>query len=619
MRISSMIAIFLSLCLTITATAADTNATTLDWHLFRTLPIQYHGRIQPLDTFARLMLFRFSGRTSIATSQGRISASHWLAQVMFAAADVDELPLFLLENPQIMQELRITYTRVRARYSYNTLAKQRQHLHQRAAIAHNTHPDKRTGLQQQLLQLYDNIETYRQLRHTLAFLQPIPSLPKILTTKFGPSPSLLDFLSWAQQLERLPKKAKADKAVLNMIKKYSMMVIRQRYSKIMTLLPPLAANQQKWSAPWEVLLQYTTARQVYPELDNLRQMYRCYRAGDWDQANTQLRQLYARVMARAGAGVDHDKIVREERYNRYDLLFYAKIAYVAAMLLCAISWLGPGRKFFYGLALATLALGFIDQSLGIIMRVQIKGRPPVANLYETILFASWMSVAMCMVLEYLYRHKLQTLALFAGSTIGAILAFIAGKYAYESDTMGVLVAVLDSNFWLALHVTTIVIGYSACLIAGVMGHIYLLFQLFAPGHARRLGEEIDRMTYGALCFASVFAFLGTVLGGFWADFSWGRFWGWDPKENGALLIVLWNAVLLHARLGGEIRQWGLAIGVILGNIIVAAAWWGVNLLNIGLHSYGFTSGLAYKLLAFIAIELAFIVAGTLLALVRVSR
>src|SRR5690606_7963916 len=121
-------------------------------------------------------------------------------------------------------------------------------------------------------------------------------------------------------------------------------------------------------------------------------------------------------------------------------------------------------------------------------------------------------------------------------------------------------------------------------------------------------REIDRMVYGTLAFGLLFSFIGTVLGGIWADQSWGRFWGWDPKENGALLIVLWCAILLHAKHWGVIRETGMAACAIIGAIIVSLAWQGVNLLNVGLHSYGFTSGAAIKLFAYIGGEILFLLA-----------
>jgi cytochrome c biogenesis factor len=94
-----------------------------------------------------------------------------------------------------------------------------------------------------------------------------------------------------------------------------------------------------------------------------------------------------------------------------------------------------------------------------------------------------------------------------------------------------------------------------------------------------------------------------VLGGIWADQSWGRFWGWDPKENGALLIVLWNAIILHARWGGYARDRGIMAMAIFGNVITALSWFGVNMLGVGLHSYGFMDKAFWALAGFCGSQL----------------
>jgi hypothetical protein len=119
------------------------------------------------------------------------------------------------------------------------------------------------------------------------------------------------------------------------------------------------------------------------------------------------------------------------------------------------------------------------------------------------------------------------------------------------------------------------------------------------------------MIYGTICFATLFSFVGTVLGGLWADDSWGRFWGWDPKENGALIIVLWNALVLHSRWGGLVRQRGLAVLAIGGNIAVGWSWFGVNELGVGLHSYGFTEGVLRTLGIFVLSQMAIMGLGLL--------
>ena len=116
------------------------------------------------------------------------------------------------------------------------------------------------------------------------------------------------------------------------------------------------------------------------------------------------------------------------------------------------------------------------------------------------------------------------------------------------------------------------------------------------------------MVYGVVCFAIFFSLVGTVLGGLWADDSWGRFWGWDPKENGAMMIVLWNAIILHARWGKLVRDYGTAVLAIVGNVVTAWSWFGVNELKAGLHSYGFAEGRLLSMVGFMAVQLALVVA-----------
>ena len=159
--------------------------------------------------------------------------------------------------------------------------------------------------------------------------------------------------------------------------------------------------------------------------------------------------------------------------------------------------------------------------------------------------------------------------------------------------------VLDTNFWLATHVTIINVGYAAGALAAGLAHVFVFGRLFKiRTENEELYRNITRMVYGTVCFGLLFSFIGTVLGGIWANYSWGRFWGWDPKENGAMMIVLCNLAILHARLGGYIRDMGIHLAAIGTGCVVAFSWWGVNLLGVGLHSYGFTSGIWTTLLVF---------------------
>jgi ABC-type transport system involved in cytochrome c biogenesis permease subunit len=277
-------------------------------------------------------------------------------------------------------------------------------------------------------------------------------------------------------------------------------------------------------------------------------------------------------------------------------------------------------------------------------------------------------VVLGLILEAIFRIGI-------GNLIAAFAGFITLIIAHNltldgSDTMGMLRAVLDTNFWLATHVVVVTLGYASTFVAGLLAIMYIFLGLFTPllnqpmrsmaaprtskaaeprnprqdgtaeiayiaGHgvavaveAGRLinrmsdrvatrdadvtvGAAMAKMVYAIICFATLFSFTGTVLGGIWADQSWGRFWGWDPKENGALIIVLWNAAILHARWGGMVRQRGLMNMAVFGNIVTSFSWFGVNMLEIGLHSYGFMEAASVWLIGFVVSQVCIILLGLL--------
>jgi ABC-type transport system involved in cytochrome c biogenesis permease subunit len=275
--------------------------------------------------------------------------------------------------------------------------------------------------------------------------------------------------------------------------------------------------------------------------------------------------------------------------------------YALALLGFLVSFVG-WRKGFYRLSFGLLILGAVPHAIALTLRIMIMHRPPVSSLYETFIFVSLIAVALGILIEAIHR---QWLGIVVGSIGGMALLSIAGKYSMDGDTMGMLVAVLNSNFWLLTHVLTITSGYGVCCVAGLLGHVYLVQQAIRPADDRGL-KKTCQVLMGTLGLGLVLTFLGTNLGGIWADQSWGRFWGWDPKENGALMIVLWLAILLHAKAGRMIGPTGLAIGSVFGVMVVMWAWFGVNLLSIGLHAYGATSGAAYGLASYYVLELIFV-------------
>ncbi len=298
----------------------------------------------------------------------------------------------------------------------------------------------------------------------------------------------------------------------------------------------------------------------------------------------------------------------EAYFHQASPFYYGIFPCVAAFCCSCLAWLG-WRKPLNRSAFALMALALIVFSISLVVRMIISGRPPVTTLYSSAVFIGWGCILIGLVLESFTRLGIGTLV---ASIAGFIAMFIAHHLAtIEGDTFRVMQAVLDTNFWLATHVVCITFGYATTYFAGLLAVLYLLLGVFTRELNTHVAKELTRMTYGIICFALLFSFVGTVLGGLWADDSWGRFWGWDPKENGALIIVLWNALVLHARWGGMVRQRGLAILAVFGNIVTSWSWFGVNELGVGLHSYGFTEGTRLWLMIFIFSQLAVMTVGAL--------
>ena len=258
-------------------------------------------------------------------------------------------------------------------------------------------------------------------------------------------------------------------------------------------------------------------------------------------------------------------------------------------------------KLFRKISFGVLISGLIMHAYGLSVRMVIMQRPPVSTLYESILFVSFILVLFAIIFEFMRKD---TIGILIATIVGSILHFVGFKYAAEGDTLGMLVAVLNSNFWLATHVVTITIGYGVTVVASTLAHLYLIKSITNSKNKKQLKKIYDSLL-GVTLFALLFTLFGTILGGIWADQSWGRFWGWDPKENGALLIVLWLIMMLHLRITGLIKSIGFCIGMVFANITVALAWFGVNLLNVGLHSYGFIDNVAANLFLFILFEFLF--------------
>ncbi len=298
------------------------------------------------------------------------------------------------------------------------------------------------------------------------------------------------------------------------------------------------------------------------------------------------------------------KVKTEVRYNDVHPFRWAYVFYLLASLVLLYLWIRNQDK---GMALAWifLGIGFLIHTLGFAFRVYLAERPPVSNMYETVIWTSWGAILFAVILEINYRFKVM---LLGGSLMGLFALIVADSApAILDPSLQPLEAVLRSNYWLIVHVMTITISYAAFLLAFGLGDLGMIYYVIdEQKHADKI-QKITTGVYRAMQIGVAFLAPGIILGGVWADYSWGRFWGWDPKETWALIVLLGYVIVLHARLVGWLKNFGmLASGVITFSLVIMA-WYGVNfVLGAGLHSYGFGAGGVEYVGVFVALHLLFV-------------
>lgn len=323
------------------------------------------------------------------------------------------------------------------------------------------------------------------------------------------------------------------------------------------------------------------------------------------------------VAARNSAPDKYDsdfKIKLEVHYNEFHPLLVSWVLYLISGLMM-IGHLVSHRKGLYKGSWIFLILGFILHTYGMIVRSILTGRPPVSNMYETVVWVPWGTVLFAMILERTQKMKILIPVSAAVAVLCLILTDIAPSVLDAS--LQPLEPVLRSTFWLTTHVLIITISYAAFFLAFALGDLLLYYFL---KDEKKYAQQIQngvRSIYRCIQIGVVLLAAGIILGGIWADYSWGRFWGWDPKETWALIALLGYIAILHGRLVGWIGNFGMAAGSILSFALVIMAWYGVNfVLGAGLHSYGFGAGGVEYVSAFVAVHVLFVI---YVATVRQSR
>lgn len=575
----------------------------MDVKAFGELPVRYEGRLKPMDTVARTTLKALSNRESVKDAQGKTQpAIRWFLDVISGSAEAGNYHVVRIDNAEVLDLFGLR-PRPGMRYALSELAPK---LH---------------SFEEQVMKIAPRLRDKEQLSTFERKVMELDSrLRTFLTVKRGFwLPELPDHIPTAEQIRSNDPKA-MDAARLIAAAVNDLPNSQELEAIGSPQAVPIATDgRTKWQPLAAVytdgyLAQLRSAfmKTGQPASLNagaaaMHRMLQAYREGNAVRFNEELRAFQRYLADVAPSDYHPRKIWFEAFYNRYAPFFHAQWAYFAALILSLVAFLGwsrPLNRAAFWLMVVTLLV----HTFALVARMYISGRPPVTTLYSSAIFIGWAAVITGLVIEFLYRLGIGNLiASMTGLATLIIAAFLA-----TGDTMPVLQAVLDTQFWLSTHVVFITLGYSATFAAGALALVYLLDRAWLRRWDEESARAVVRMIYGTVCFALLFSFVGTVWGGLWADDSWGRFWGWDPKENGALMIVLWNAIILHARWDGMVRDRGLALLAIGGNIITSWSWFGVNELGAGLHSYGFTEGVLLALGLFVLSQLALIVIGCLL-------
>ena len=551
---------------------------------FGRLPVLEGGRVKPLDSFARNALLVIRGTQSLPVDGKPMSAVEWLLDALFRPEAADTRKIFLIDDPDVLGLLGLEQKE--RRFAYWQLEPKRDEIGEQAQRAEKIESARRSRYQTAVLNLSRRLDLYEQVKNTVmiagsddptvelrAFAEVVPGALRAVHALKTAS----------------PRDRAAMKALAELLERYRFLA---RAAAFRPMAPRADESADAWTSFGETMLRPTSGREPHPGLEAYALMARDYRKSD-PKAFAAALDEYSAWLARERPS--------EVRLARWEVLFNAAQPFVSGMALYIAALLGvfawwatrreEARAAAGGLFLAAVSV----HTLGLFARIVLQGRPPVTNLYSSAVFVGWVAALLGLFAERVHRKGF---AWAGGALLGFCTLLIAQHLGASGDTMEMMRAVLDSNFWLGTHVVTVTIGYGSTFLAGALGIVWVLRRHLVARPDPETTKALVSLAYGVVAFSLLFSFIGTTLGGIWADQSWGRFWGWDPKENGALLIVLWNAFILHARFAGYARERGVMVMTVFGNVVTSLSWFGVNMLGIGLHSYGFMDKAFYWLLAF---------------------
>lgn len=554
---------------------------------FGSLPVLKAGRVMPVSSASADVLKSISGSATARVGGGRISSSKWLWTLSADAARLAGEKTMRTDNRDLQKILGVS-----GRYfSYDDLAKNYAKVEEAASS------DGNRPLASAAAEALEKGLVYAVASNAFSVKAP------------GEKSAVSGIENWRKAVEEAAAELKAARAEkrepdsAKLSRASAVLEYLRGIAEFEGAYPDAAVNSivagSGYSTPSKTMLDLKASELSRRLLNVYARAGDAIAAGDIDSAKNALSEA-DEIFSKAG-GLQRLRLKVENFANALSPFFGGFILYFFALAAFGLSQIFSSRE----AALRTFGTVFMAfaaflQVLGIALRMYIQMRPPVTNLYSSLVFAGAVAAVLG---AYIYFRKNYVSAAVAACASGLMSLMVAMNLPYSGDTMGMMRAVLNSNFWLIAHVVTIMVGYCGVFLAGFMAQARLVANVFSRGNFGAMTGDSARTVFAVLCFALMFTFAGTMLGGIWADMSWGRFWGWDPKENGALMTVLWTAAAIHAksmRLCSDRAFLGFAV---FGNIVAAWAWFGVNLMGVGLHAYGFIEGGWFWFFAFVCSQL----------------
>lgn len=333
-----------------------------------------------------------------------------------------------------------------------------------------------------------------------------------------------------------------------------------------------------------------------------------------NHATSEAAAMVARQLARAapsGIAPATSLLRLEARDNRTKPFRIAWLCYLAALIAVLLAN-DLSRTLTGKVGMILAAAGIAVHSSGIVVRVLIAGRPPVTNMFESVVWAGWGAVALTLTLGRGARP-------FVGSGVAVALCalLVAEAPPIYDASIDPLLPVLRDNVWLTVHVLTISLANAAFALAAVLAHVQLATYML--GSRSSGSPTVPASIYRCLQIGLLLGVAGAAMGGWWASYAWGRFWGWDAKETSVFVTLMFYLATLHSRVGGWLGDLGTATASVVGFLGVLWSWYGVNfVLRTGLHSYGFGSG-GYRVVAAVAIAELMLVAAAAAQRLRRTR